>query len=240
MNPNNNVEAQPIAPVEPAAPVAPTNTPKKKSNVMLILVILFALLAAGGIGFGVWAMMDGNSRVEEAKKQCNSYETKCNVPDDNKSDNNSDDNNNDNGGSANTDSSDSAKYLYVNDWGVKIKIPDSLMVLSYKYRLDDIMYNTHLELAGADKNGQDAPDFADIDKCSLGIVTRISKDKVNDDHLPASGSFGTLIMSKGNYNFYYNGPQAVCTEDESQTQREVNTVQIIKDMLTNSNNYVNF
>lgn len=39
---------------------------KKKGKGMVLGLILLALLAAGGIGFGVWAMMDGNSQV--AKK----------------------------------------------------------------------------------------------------------------------------------------------------------------------------
>ena len=38
----------------------------KKSHGMLYGMILLAILAAGGIGFGVWAFLDGNSRV--AKK----------------------------------------------------------------------------------------------------------------------------------------------------------------------------
>ena len=41
----------------------------KKSHGMLYGMILLAILAVGGIGFGVWAMMDGNSKVEKKDKQ---------------------------------------------------------------------------------------------------------------------------------------------------------------------------
>lgn len=41
----------------------------KKSHGMLYGMILLAILAAGGIGFGVWAMMDGNSRVQKKDEQ---------------------------------------------------------------------------------------------------------------------------------------------------------------------------
>ena len=41
----------------------------KKSHGMLYGMILLAILAAGGIGFGVWAMMDGNSRVAKKDEQ---------------------------------------------------------------------------------------------------------------------------------------------------------------------------
>ena len=43
--------------------------PKKKSHAMLYGMILLAILAAGGIGFGVWAMLDGNSRVAKKDEQ---------------------------------------------------------------------------------------------------------------------------------------------------------------------------
>lgn len=70
--------ASTAAPANAAAPVdKKENAPKqnimaagisekKKSKGMVLGLILLALLAAGGIGFGVWAMMDGNSQV--AKK----------------------------------------------------------------------------------------------------------------------------------------------------------------------------
>lgn len=41
----------------------------KKSHGMLYGMILLAILAAGGIGFGVWAMLDGNSQVAKKNEQ---------------------------------------------------------------------------------------------------------------------------------------------------------------------------
>ena len=42
---------------------------KKGGNGMLYGMILCAILAVGGIGFGVWAMMDGNSQVAKKDEQ---------------------------------------------------------------------------------------------------------------------------------------------------------------------------
>lgn len=53
------------------APAMP-ETPKKKNNGMLIGLILCLLVAAGGIGFGVFAMMDGNAQTTELNKQISS------------------------------------------------------------------------------------------------------------------------------------------------------------------------
>ncbi|MBQ3433125.1 hypothetical protein IJG22_02390 [Candidatus Saccharibacteria bacterium] len=41
----------------------------KKSHGMLYGMILLAILAAGGIGFGAWAMMDGNGQMEQLNDQ---------------------------------------------------------------------------------------------------------------------------------------------------------------------------
>ncbi|MBQ5812404.1 hypothetical protein IIW29_02450, partial [Candidatus Saccharibacteria bacterium] len=41
----------------------------KKSHGMLYGMILLAILAAGGIGFGVWAMLDGNFRAQKKDEQ---------------------------------------------------------------------------------------------------------------------------------------------------------------------------
>ena len=64
----------------PAPTLAPASAPtpdnnmmaaggEKKSNGMLYGMILLAILAIGGIGFGVWAMMDGNSQKNNYEEQ---------------------------------------------------------------------------------------------------------------------------------------------------------------------------
>lgn len=91
MDPNNNpvgvpdMQNQPVTPtgvnaVEQALAEAnvevaskagvPMGNPAKKSgHGMLIGLILCILLAVGGIGFGVWAMMDGNAQKANFEKQ---------------------------------------------------------------------------------------------------------------------------------------------------------------------------
>ena len=44
------------------------NKPKKSRSAMIGMIV-FALIAACGIGFGVWAMLDGNSRVQKKDEQ---------------------------------------------------------------------------------------------------------------------------------------------------------------------------
>ncbi len=85
-NVQNNVPEEPkmevaaeevvVAKEQPVVNAAPKsdmvfNGPKKNTGMVLGMVI-FAILAIGGIGFGVWEMMDANTRVESLNKQIDS------------------------------------------------------------------------------------------------------------------------------------------------------------------------
>ena len=55
---NTPVEQAPVAPMAPAEE-------KKKSNGLIIGLVLLALVALGGIGFGVWQMMQGSDKDKQ-------------------------------------------------------------------------------------------------------------------------------------------------------------------------------
>ena len=65
-----NEPVNPVAePVKANENVAFQDKPKKKSHAMAFVVVLLVITTACGIGFGVWAMMDGNSRVAKKDEQ---------------------------------------------------------------------------------------------------------------------------------------------------------------------------
>ena len=72
-------QVEPVAPAEPVTPVGPVvpgsmvAEPKasKKGHGMAIGLIFCLLLAAGGVGLGVWAMMDGTSQKDALNSQIN-------------------------------------------------------------------------------------------------------------------------------------------------------------------------
>ena len=77
MQPEGNVQNEAASATNVASMTTPEvlkkdnmfeNAPKK-SNGMLIGLVLCLILAIGGIGFGVWAMMDGNSRAQKKDEQ---------------------------------------------------------------------------------------------------------------------------------------------------------------------------
>ncbi len=148
MGPNNGMgvpgmQGQPVPPSAPnpveqalhEAPVNPTPMnapmgPTKKSNSMLIGMILLAVLAAGGIGFGVWAMMDGNSKVTKFEEQIKDLKKQNaelleklaneeNVEEEEEPEI--------------EDKVDAKNYIVVEEWGIKIKKPDNATDIMYEF-----------------------------------------------------------------------------------------------------------
>ena len=86
MEPNQTVGDAP-APAPASAPVStPASAPeqnmmsqgvseKKKGKGAIYGMVLLAILAAGGIGFGVWAMMDGNAGKAQLQEQIDALKT---------------------------------------------------------------------------------------------------------------------------------------------------------------------
>lgn len=213
--------------------VAFSDKPKKNKGMMLGMILL-AIFAVGGIGFGVWAMLDGNARVDNLDKQISSLKTQNSELMEKLDETpvESEDVTLD----IDTEVSvDTANYIYVGEWGLKVKVPDTLEVVTYTYDYGDSY--TMLGVSGATKDGQSIPDFAKIGNCMLGAVDRFSKTNVEMGVVP--DYYGDPFMSDDEYSYYYSEPQAVCTEDQNSQQWEVSTVDIIKNMLSNSDNYSN-
>lgn len=139
-NANNNVmgNASQAAPrtVPQAAPanqnvnmMAGGSKPKNNKGMMIGMIIL-AILAAGGIGFGVWAFLSGNQKEAKLNEQVSELqnqlteqqatvdETVININDE--------------------PVDDAADYIYVGEWGIKINKPVEWRssVKSYSYSND--------------------------------------------------------------------------------------------------------
>lgn len=75
MQPNNNMAnstapapAPMTTPMNPGGDVVFKDKPKKNKG-MIIGMIILAFLAAGGIGFGVWAYLSGNQKISDLNNQ---------------------------------------------------------------------------------------------------------------------------------------------------------------------------
>ena len=218
MQPQNNVQngapvaPQPVktAPVVPqpvtAAPVKGEpkkdnlfeNAPKKKGKGMLLGLVFCILLAAGGIAFGVWTMMDSKTQKEQLNSQISTLKTQNNELMDKldaavSSSNTTDE--------TTTSNVDTANYIYVGEWGLKIKIPESLNAVGYKF--SEGTYGEYLSLAGVKGEGvQNSFQYTDVDNFFAGTVLRSNSD---DGFYP----YGSLVYTDDEQNkYYFEGPQA--------------------------------
>ena len=221
-----------VSEVTPTGVSGSDSKPKKKSSAVALGMLCMTIAALAGIAFGVWAMMDSESKKDELKSQISSLKTE-----------NAELKNNTNmivddaeetvdieTGYENVDSTD---YIYVGDWGLKIGISDELELVTYSY--DHGGAYTVLSVSGATKDGQTVPDFAMLSNCKLGVVERYSNYNVESGIVPSY--YGDPFMSDDEYSYYYSGPQALCTSTPDYSQWELDSAEAIKDMLTDRDNY---
>ncbi len=228
-----------ITQVEEPAPtnsmVAEQETPKKGHG-MLVGLILCLLLAAGGIGFGVWAWMDGNtqkdtlnSQIAELKKQNNELRDKLNSKPEVEEDVTVD---------VETDSNvNTTDYIYVGEWGYKIKIPEGLDMVSYALEQhNDGDYGLTTTLAVSGVRGYDGrlPDFANMNKNVDGLSTVI-RVQIGTEIYPASAP--VLIFSDDEYSYYCYNPQGRYSVGDEEIGLEDRTVQLIQNMLKDAGNW---
>ena len=117
MQPNNNMAnstapapAPMTTPMNPGSDVVFKDKPKKNKG-MIIGMISLAFLAAGGIGFGVWAYLDGNSRVTKKDEQISELQNQLAEQPENEETIIDEDTESD----INT-----ANYIYIGEWNIKI------------------------------------------------------------------------------------------------------------------------
>lgn len=122
MQPNQNSQLPDINTIPGPEPVnnAPVfrDTPRKSGKGMMIGMICFALLAASGIAFGVWAMLDGNQKAEKLNAQItelNNQLSESNYVTEEQE------------GSIGSEGEgvETSDYVYIGEWGLKIAKPEN-------------------------------------------------------------------------------------------------------------------
>ncbi|MBR2709552.1 hypothetical protein IKE72_00530 [Candidatus Saccharibacteria bacterium] len=215
-----------------------TDKTKKNNRGLIVGMSICAILAIGGIGFGTYGMIQSTQKdnqisdlkvqVEDSRDKIASLETtkseaisKCET-------------------TTVTDSptlvtEELEHYIYIAQWNVKIALPSSLSSPSYRY--STMPGHTTLDIAGVDCSAQGqcqyAPEFADLFKTnfSLGAISRFRRED------PQAAASGEKVISIGDYDYYYVHPQAVYSTDPSEVTWETNSVKLIKETLTNPDNY---
>lgn len=118
------------------------------------------------------------------------------------------------------------RYIPVDDWGVKFRIPDNLYNVSYVYQIlpstdPKLPLASSLCLTGTLRRTRSLPVYADLDynRMGLGCISRLT-DGTTDES-------GELV-----YEYRISAPQEVISTDEKMIQEELETVPVIRKMLT--------
>jgi hypothetical protein len=195
-----------------------------------IVATIASVVALAGIGFGVYGMIQANStkdlkiEVKNADGTTSTIEAdKIEVKDGNTA-----------VISEPTEKEDSSRYVYLGEWGLKIKLDDNMEFATYLYSYNTDQAFSYVHVSGAPKNGQVVPKYADFDVCSLGLgavsrvpVERYEAEKDNDY---AREPF----MTRDGYAYFYSHPQALCSDDRD---GELKMAEYIEKMLSNPDNY---
>lgn len=218
----------------------PTSETKKKNTGLIAGMVICAVFAIGGVAFGIYGMTQNSSKdnqisdlkfqIEDFNNKIASLETKeyKTVKEDTET------TNEDIPVATVVDSTEEninpENYIYVGEWGKKIKISDGLYNISYEFLGDGYHRSCRtLSLSASTKGDGSKPAFVKTggdEGDYLGSVMRCPK----EDFYP----YGTAInINDSNYTYYYNSIQYSIT----QTDWETESVNAIKNMLTNPDNY---
>ena len=212
-----------------AQPANPTPSQPKHAdtakNLMIISVVL-GVVAVIGIALGIWGLadsMNAHDSLEKATAALNNDEKIISKIED------------ETGVKINStddvpDYNAVSGYIYLSEWGIKIKMPDDLHEVSY---ILDQKYRPQICFNGLETSVTNVfPAFADIDRNpgGMGCLTRVETSEGNADD--KGYSFGELAYTSGKYNYFYEAPKKTFAETASEQGLEKTAVQLIKNMLT--------
>lgn len=222
-NPNMN-PTQPIPQPVASAP----QTPEQKAKLYMTLSIVFGALAFVGIILGIWSLVSNISTSNKLKSTqaelANAKAIVAKVEEETGAVINSPDN-----VPAYTPVTGN---IYIDDWGIKFKVPDDLADISYTV---DAKYRPQVCFTGYKTGVKYFPAFADIDQNtkSLGCITRVASYEGDSDK-DTGASFGQPVFSYGDYNYFYSAPTEHFSQDAAEQGLEDTAIQIIKNMIANN------
>lgn len=194
-------------------PIQPAPAKQDNANLALIMIIVLAILAIGGIAFGVITFISNTQEIAKLNDTIIEQETALQ----------------DNIALAKTDDNSTNKYIYIGEWGIKIKIPEELSWVGYDFMPSD--KTSSIAVYGAKGQFDARPEFLNaIDPGSgYGFITRAPL---------GYGSVGGLkVFSNGGYDYYYTILQKAITDNAEQAELESASKALVETMLTTVDNY---
>lgn len=207
-------------------PVA--NIKQKSGNGLKIYAVIACIAAVCGIGFGVYGMMQSaqkDGQISDLKAQIRNDDRTITTVEAPGAENAANNGTTITVTDSTTTNEDTGDYIYIGEWGVKIKIPENLKGISYIY---DNHSRLSLCVSGIANGGQYAPEFADIhmNADGLGCIMQYFDSELTEEQKQ------TASFSNGEFYLVYSHPQAVYSVDKDEQNWEVESTNLIQEMLT--------
>ena len=225
-------------PSESAAPMAASK--QKNGGGLKAFAAIASIVALAGIGFGVYGMIQANNASEKNKDlkiQVTNADGTVSTIEADKIEVKDGDNVAVVTEPVKTENAD--RYIYVSNWGLKIKLDDNMEFATYIYNYDRSDLYSVIYVSGAPKNNQIVPSYTDLNNCKLGLgavssvgVDRYEVDKAN--YKEGDAYIREPFMTRDGYAYFYSHPQAICSDDKD---GEVKMASYIENMLSNPENY---
>lgn len=135
----------------------------------------------------------------------------------------------------------SSNYIYIGEWGLKIKIPKGLKNISYRF--DNLQFAASGEaeayaveslcVSGILDSMDATPEAFRVDtQVGLGCLSRTKN--------PAHADSPNIVKKEDDYYYEYAHPQAVLSTNEEEQKQEIEAVKLVEKMLTTPGNITKF
>lgn len=191
-------------------------TPEKHSNSLVFtIIVILAILAVGGIAFGAFTFISSNSKIAELNETISEQESTIK--------------NSTTLATTDTNGDHTSNYIYIGEWGIKIKIPEDLSWVGYTFTPSN--NTSSIAVYGAKGQFDTRPDFLSSLESTAGYGFII--------RAPAGyGSEGGLrVLSIDGYDYYYELLHQANTDDTTDAALEAESKELVKTMLTTAENY---
>ena len=136
----------------------------EKSHGMLYGMILLAILAAGGIGFGVWAMLDGNAQKAKRDDQIKELNNRISLLEQEKDELESQVESLSGPGNSDDVSVREGDYVYLDEFGIKLKKTDAFPNMTAEKRDTEHMILYNIKRSSEIQDTASAPDSVSLIK----------------------------------------------------------------------------
>ena len=222
----------------------------KMSKKQIIGLAVLSLIAVGGVLFGIYGMNSQSEHIAELTTKMERAEKKVKELNEFDSSNydvemvedeiveDEESITNDNNNSNNYDMGDfelgrHLDYIYVPEWGLKIRVPDNLIILDYKYSIGGT-YGDYIYVTGVKgQTGVMVPrvPFQSEGSSNGGLLRATTED--------GTYLYGPLVYTDGNgNNYYWSGPNAYpARTDGDALELWLESKDMVRDMFSAPENY---